>query len=281
MKTLKYRSVLGALATAALSVFLFTACEKESDGYNTPQKPDRLSKFKSLTYTVNSSTVNNSASGTFIGNKSNITFTAPGASGNSEVQFTQASGNDNGFTDPMSTESSFVISNGFTLGGGTVSIDGKSYEIDLGFCASSDFFGLNEGEFGEETEGLELFIGISGNFDFDEFEGDTAEMPFDMLLFAFSINGGNNIGSFHDFESGDINSGAFVTAFVFNENEAKYYFSTAGSVDFAGTNVSLSNVQMTELLETTMENFELGENSVPLQGFLECGSLDFEAEDTM
>lgn len=281
MKTLKYRSVLGALATAVLSVFLFTACEKESDGYSTPQKPDRLSKFKSLTYTgSNSTTTSNTGSGTFLGNNSNITFTPPGGAGSSEAQFAPAGESDNSFTDPMSTESSFVISNGITFGSGTVSLDGVSYDIDLGFCASSDIFGITPGEGGSETEGLDVFIGVSGDFNLEELD-DTTEMPFNLLLFVLSYNGGSNIGSFDDFEMGEANNGAFVVAAKFDgdfEDGVKLYFSTSGTVDFAGSNVTLSSISMAEVLESR-NDFDLG-NTVPLQGFLECGSLVFEDENS-
>lgn len=280
MKNLKYRSVLGAIATVTLSVFLFTSCEKESEG--TPTKPDRLSKFKSLVYSGGSaSTTVNSGSGTFLGNNSNITFTAPGGSANSETQFAPAAENDNGFTDPMSTESSFVISNGFTLGGGTVTLGNRTYDIDLGFCASSDIFGYAPGQGGNESESLDAFIGISGDFDLDNLEEDTTnEMPFNMILYVFSFNGGSNIGDFTDFEGGEVDKGAFVLAAEFDDQyeEVKLYFSTAGSVDFAGSNVTLSGISMVEVFDSMQGGNELGNETVPLQAFLECGSLSFDEE---
>lgn len=281
MKNLKYRSIFGALATAALSVFLFTACEKESDGYGTPQKPDRLSKFKALTYTgSNSTTTSNTGSGTFLGNNSNISFVPPGGATGSETQFAPASGNDNGFTDPMSTESSFVISNGFSFGGGTVSLGGKSYTIDLGFCASSDVFGFSPGQGGSSNEELDVFIGVSGNFDIGQLEDDSEEFPVDLILYVFSYNGGKSIGSFTDFEGGEAGNGAFVIAVEFDKvhQDGKLYFSTSGSVDFAGSSVTLSSIQMAEILES-IEGDELGNKSVPLQAFLECGSLNFDEEE--
>lgn len=68
MKTMKYRSVFGTLCVAALSVFLFTACEKESDSVNgSPTKADRLSKFKSLVFSgsgTGGATSSTSGSGT-------------------------------------------------------------------------------------------------------------------------------------------------------------------------------------------------------------------------
>jgi hypothetical protein len=279
MKTLKYRSVLGVLTTAALSVFLFTACEKESD--NTPTKPDRLSKFKSLVYSGGSaSTTANSGSGTFLGNNSNITFIPPGGAGSSEVEFAPAAGNDNGFTDPMSTESSFVISNGFTLGGGTVTLGNRTYDIDLGFCASSDIFGYAPGQGGNENESLDAFIGISGDFDIGNVDDTTNEMPFNMILYVFSFNGGSSIGDFINFENGDVESGAFVLAAEFDDQyeDVKLYFSTSGSVDFAGSNVTLSGISMVEVFDS-MQGNELGNETVSLQAFLECGSFDPEEEE--
>lgn len=282
MKNLKYRSIFGALATAALSVFLFTACEKESDGYGTPQKPDRLSKFKSLTFSGGSaSTTTNSGSGTFIGNNNSVNFTSPDNSGGNEFVPASAAASENEFTDPMSTESSFVISNGFTFGGGTVSLGGKSYTIDLGFCASSDVFGFSPGQGGSSNEELDVFIGVSGNFDIGQLESDSGEFPVDLILYVFSYNGGSNIGSFTDFEVGEAGNGAFVIAVEFDKvhQDGKLYFSTSGSVDFAGSSVTLSSIQMAEILES-IEGDELGNKTVPLQAFLECGSLNFDEEDT-
>lgn len=280
MKNLKYRSVLGAIATVTLSVFLFTSCEKESEG--TPTKPDRLSKFKSLVYSGGSaSTTANSGSGTFLGNNSNITFTTPGGAGSSETQFAPAAGNDNGFTDPTSTESSFVISNGFTLGGGTFSLGGKSYDIDLGFCASSDIFDFAPGQGGSENEELDAFIGVSGNFDLTNVDDTTGELPFNVILYVFSFNGGSSIGDFVNFENGDVDDGAFVLVAEFDDEyeDVKLYFSTSGSVSFAGSNVTLSNVQMAEVFDS-VQGFgsELGNETVSLQGFLECGSLNVDEE---
>lgn len=285
MKTLKYRSIFGALATAALSVFLFTACEKESDGYGTPQKPDRLSKFKRLVFTGSSSTTTtNSGSGTFIGNNNSINFTAPDNGGGTEFVPASAAASENEFTDPRSTGSSFVVNNSFTLGGGTVTLGSNSYNIDVGFCASSDVFGQIDGlGGGEQGAEIDMFIGVSGDFSFGSFESDTGEvddMPINLLLYAFSINGSNRIGDFAEFQEETVGKGAFVVAVEFNEKEesAAMYFSTSGSVDFTGSNVSLSGVKMAKIEEGEFGD-ELSSTVVNLSAYLECGSYEFEEEE--
>jgi|SRR5690554_468011 len=284
MKTLKYRSIVGALGVAVLSVFLFTACEKESEGI--PKKPDRLSKFKALTFTGETASATSSAgTGTFTGTGSNnITFVPPGDDDN--LLFAPALEDGQAFTDPRATGSGFSIASGFTLGGGTVTFEGKSYTIAFGICASSDMFGFTEDIDGSSNQGtnddLDMFIGIAGDFNFEDENADI-EDPSALLLYAFSYNGGSSIGGFNDFENGTVDNKAFVIAVKFDEdiNNVGLYFATSGTVNFSGANVTMSGVKMAKVEEDPSSNNFLGSRRSNLSAFLECGSFNFsfESED--
>lgn len=279
MKTLKYRSAFVGIFAATLSVFLFTACEKDTDNYGV-QNESRLEKFKRLTFSSGStsSSTSSTSSGTFTGSGGNISYTPPSGGGNT---FAPTSGGGNGFTDPMSSSKSFSVSSPFSLGGGSVTLDGKTYQLNFGLCADSDLFGTVEGPRGENLE-VEAFIGISGDFDINSSTNDTTDFDFDLLFYAFSFNGGSKIGGFNDFEgngNGELGKVAFVIAAKFGpeaDEDGTLYFATEGSINFSGSTVTASSLKMAEITETDMGE-ELG-RLVRASALLQCGSLTFDDE---
>lgn len=263
MKTMKYRSIFAAFTAVALSVFLFTSCEKES-GDAEIYKPNRLEKFKRLKFTSGSaSTSTNSGTGTFIGNgSSSISYVPPGDGGSAQFAPVSA-GNNNGFTNPNSAGPNFVVERSFGQGGGSVTIDGDRYDMDFAFCAEADFFGFF-GDEGDSTSNdgdgpdLNMFIGIAGNFSFDSLSN--SDLGLDLILYVFSYNGGATVGTFDDFEDdlSDNFKGAFIIGVAFEEDEngdkqEAFYFGTQGSVAFAGEEVLMSGVKLAKV--------ELGSNS--------------------
>jgi hypothetical protein len=153
--------------------------------------------------------------------------------------------------------------------------------MDFGFCASSTLFG-SYGPSGENDD-LEVFIGVSGDFDLGgtSGDGDPEDLGLDLILYAFSFNGGTNIGDFTIFEGeGDPSNSAFVLA-VTNfdgENGGDIYFSKSGNVDFGGSIVSLSGLTMVKVDEGLQGENVLGSTSLRASGALECGTFSFEEE---
>lgn len=287
MKTMKYRSVFGVLCTAALSVFLFTSCEKESDSMGGGSTGDRLEKFKRLEFTgsgggATGSSTSSSGSGTFIGGGGgNLSYVPPAGSGNG-TQFAPTVQGGGEFTDPMSTGSSFAVSNPFSVGGGSFTLGNKTYEMDFGFCASGDFFDVIDGPDAGEDE-VEIFIGVSGDFDLSEEFGDSVDLGLDLILYAFSYNGGTSIGDFTSFEdeNGQPSNNAYVLAVTNfgSENGGEIYFAKSGKVDFGGSTVSLSGLTMVKLEEGVEGGNILGSTSVRASGALECGTFKFDDDD--
>ena len=219
---MKYRSAFAGICVAALSVFLFTACEKDSDG-DGPAKPDRISKFERLTFSSGSSSTSTSStsSGTFTGGGGNISYAPPGSG--TEGTFTSADPEGPAFTDPQSTGNSFDIRGAsFGQGGGTITIDGETTDLAYAFCANTDLFDLFDfdGDDGD-NEDLNIFIGIGGDLDLSQIEsgGDSSENPIDLLVYVFSYGGGSDIGDFGDFEDGeDLDGVAFILVVTFDDN---------------------------------------------------------------
>lgn len=289
MKTMKYRSIFAAFTAVALSVFLFTSCEKESDGE--AERGNRLEKFKRLQFSTGSaSSSTNSGSGTFIGNGSNISYVPPGGAGS--AQFAPApSGNANGFTNPNSTGTNFVVDRSFGEGGGSVTIDGERYDMDFAFCAEADFLGFFDNGSDSSSSGngdgpeLNLFVGIAGEFSFDGADSSSSDGPgLDLVLYAFSYNGGQQISSFDTFE-GDLGKrfkGAFIIAVAFGENEQgeteeAFYFATGGSLAFSGSEVLMSGVTMTKV-EIGSESNGLTGETANLAANLTCVQAPIEEE---
>jgi len=290
MKTMKYRSIFAAFTAVALSVFLFTSCEKESDGE--AEKSNRIEKFKRLQFSTGSaSSSTNSGSGTFIGNGSNISYVPPGNA--SSAQFAPApSGNANGFTNPNSTGTNFVVDRSFGEGGGTVTIDGERYDMDFAFCAEADFLGFFDDEEDSTSSGsgdgpdVNIFVGIAGEFSFDSDSSSSDGPELDLVLYAFSYNGGQNISGFDTFE-GDLSSrfkGAFIIAVAYEENEfgdseAVFYFATQGSLAFSGSEVLMSGVRMTKVdMGSNGDANGLSGDMVNLAANLTCVQAPLEEE---
>lgn len=279
MKTLKYRSILASTMVAALSVFLFTSCEKESDNLAAaPEDGNRLEKFARLQFSgAAGGSTSNSGSGTFIGNGNNVQYTDADA-GSIEFVPENAADQQRGFTDPMSTGPEFSIFSSVGSGGGSVTLDGKDYDLDFGFCADVDFLGFTPGSGSSDSSSgsssdLNIFIGISGDF----VMGESESSGLDLILYAFSYNGATDLGSFEDFEGGEAENAAFVIAVAFEEDgheghggEPTFYFATDGSLSFAGEEVIISGAEMMKI--------EMGDNdhdhgdgeSVDMSANLEC-----------
>ncbi|MAY83926.1 MAG: hypothetical protein CMP59_07315 [Flavobacteriales bacterium] len=254
---------------ATLSVFLFTACEKESDSPtpNSPSKASKFDKFKSLAF----SDANGSGPSSSGVSGSNINFTQAGASNN---DFVSPSAGGAAFTNPQSTGSSFIVPNSFQAGGGTIQFGNKSLNVAFGLCASTDIFGESGVEEGAD---FDAFIGIAGeNLSFDGLVGgDLEDAGVELILYVFSFNGGTAIGDLEDFDS-DNPRAAFVMAFELDGGDLGQefgeglYFGTSGSVSFGGSNVAVTNVNMVELTEDD----ELGDSSKKLSAALTCVSFE-------
>jgi len=271
MKTLKYRSAFVGIMAATLSVFLFTACEKESDS-EPAQERSRIEKFSRLSFTTESSS---GSGGSYTGNNGSVTYTQPGASNSS---FSGAEGSQPSFTDPRSRGNSFAVSSPFSFGGGSVNIDGTDFPLSIAICANEDLFDIFEFEEGEENEGPEfdLFIGVAGDF---EFGPDQEELPLDLLVYAISYNGGSQLGSYESFENDDeIGEAAFVIVVEYsgNEGEPNFWFGTDGAVSFSGPDVLLAGVELSKVdLESAMGG--LTRETVSMTGDLSCVEAPEEA----
>ncbi|MEQ8625035.1 MAG: hypothetical protein RJQ00_11120 [Vicingaceae bacterium] len=287
MKTMKYRSVFSVLCTAALSVFLFTSCEKESDNVGGSGDGDRLEKFKRLEFTgsgggATGSSTSSSGSGTFIGGGGgNISYIPPSGAGNSS-QFAPTVQGGGEFTDPMSTSSTFAVSTPFSIGGGSFTLGSQTYQMDFGFCASSDLFDAIDSP-GDDEDEVEIFIGVSGDFDIDGGTDDELDdLGIDLLLYVISYNGGSSIGDFTSFEGeGNLSNSAFVLAITNfdGDEDGDVYFANAGNVNFGGSTVSLSGLNMIKVEEGLQGENILGSTRVRASGALECGSFSFDIEE--
>ena len=149
--------------------------------------------------------------------------------------------------------------------------------MGFAFCAEADFMNIFDG--GDSTDNkpdLNLFIGIAGDF-----TGASAGTDaLDLILYVFSYNGGTEIGSFGDFESGDFDQGAFVIAVGFEDDgqgsrNQVLYFGTDGSVIFDGGSVLLSTVDLLKVEEGD-DGKSLGSETSTLDAALDC--ITFEEE---
>lgn len=287
MKTLKYRSVFGIMTTVALSVFLFTACEKESDEYGTPQKTDRLSKFKRLTFSGSTATTtSNSGSGTFIGNNNNISFSSSmnstgsfASSSSSSTQFAEPGSGDKMFTDPRANVPAFQVNALFGTGGGDFTVDGENYDLEFGLCATTNFlgFGLSPGfDTSSAEENLKVFIGIDGDFD-ESFDANdtTATFPINHIVYLFSYGQATQVGSFFDFDGGSLSGKTFGFIVAFNEgSEGNIFWLTEGDVSLSEDGVSISNGMVGYYNPDIMEVDET--NTAPFSADFDCISFDME-----
>lgn len=261
MKTLKYRSAFAGLMVATLSVFLFTACEKESDGEPIPPK-SRLEKFLRLTFSSGSTSTSTSStsSGTFTGGGGSLTYTPP--TGGSNASFTSTESDGPAYTDPKSRGNTFSVNSSFGEGGGSFSIDGKEYKLALAFCSDAIFgpVGFSVGDTASESK---LFVGIATNDGELDFSGlgdagnadQSGNFPIDALVYVWSFGGSSDIGSFDSFENDDRLRGSFVFVVDYPEtydpdqmgDPWKFYFATSGSASFDGDNVLLAGVELQEI----------------------------------
>jgi hypothetical protein len=282
MKTLKYRSAIATITVAALSVFLFTACEKESDSPNAGNA-DRLSKFKRLTFSTGSATATtNSGSGTFIGGGS-LTFTPPSDGGNTfsaakadDVTFSSGS-DDRMFTDPRSTGPAFGISTSFGTGGGDFTVDGSNFDLEFGLCAESNFlgFGLTPGEdTSGNTETLKVFIGIDGEFDETIANDTSGSVPIDHIVYILSYGESTTIAPYFAFDEGNLSGHAFGFLIQFDEgSEGTIYWLTDGDINISGEGVSISNGAL-GIFDSN--DGIVGQENIPFSADFECISYSEE-----
>ena len=253
MKTLKYRSIISGFTAVALSVFLFTACEKESDNGMEIANGDKFEKFSRLTFNETSSNAN-SGTGTFNGGSGNVFSGANGASltfteGNSEANFADIKPG-NFFTDPMSTGPAFGLAGAIGNGGGTFTVGGTKYDYDFGFCASQPIGGHTSLP---DTNDVNIFVGIQGDW-----QGDDVDMHF---VYVISYNDATKIGSFDSYEGSGAPLEAYVVVVQFvddgqGSSDLYTYFGTSGSISYDGSNVSLTGVKLQEIVSGQLDPTE-------------------------
>jgi hypothetical protein len=285
MKRMKYRSVF---ALAGLSVFLFTACEKETDNPiigKEKQEYDVLEKFKRITFTSGSSTSStNSGTGTFSSGSGSITFSNPSDNkggvyfSSLEPQSPNFSGSSittTNFTNPLDDGTDrFVIkgSRSDGTGGGSFTVDGESFDLDFGYCASQAVGGNTDLP---DSSSVRVFVGIQGPFDNSDEEQDLK------FIYVISFNDATTISSFdsyYNYIPDSMQLGAYVVYVKIDEmdnnQQAVYtYFGTSGSIGFNGNSVELTNVRVEEVING--EIFE--EYSLSLSAKFEC--VDYEEHD--
>ncbi len=276
MKTMKYRSIFATLTAVALSVFLFTSCEKESDdGIGTSNIGDRFEKYKRLQFSTGSATSStNNGSGTFIGNGGSVSYVPPGGGA---AQFAPSAGNDRGFTDITSTGTEFAVEKPFGFGGGSITIDGESESLAFAICAEFNFL---EGQNADTSDrDVNIFVGIGGDFE----PGDIGDnFTPDFTLFAYSYNGGSELGSFIDYShvaTDDEFEGSFLIFTMNGEDDngdpkADIYFAVSGSVIFSGSEVFLNDVQLGALTQFNSSTGEYEGETVPLTGQMTCANYE-------
>lgn len=246
---------MSAIVLSMLSVFLFTGCEK--DTAVAPQQNDNniIDKFKRLKFqTVTTTTEDN---GNFSDNsKKDTEFTRPG--GGSDATFAPSTGANDMFTDPSSDADYFAVNNYFGMGGGSFTFNGQKHDVAFGFCGT-DLFG--ELDMNGELDQVDIFIGVAGDW---AFENGSEEPENGYIIYAFSYNGSTNINNFNEIDEAEtIDNMAFVMIIEFNEDlqNAKFHFSTSGSMTFSNSQVLLSGVNLVDMD---------GNNSGTVDANLEC-----------
>ncbi len=268
MKTLKYRSIFTGLTAVAMSVFLFTACEKDTDSpSDSASQGDRLEKFSRLTFSGTSSSTN-SGSGTFIGGSSNVSFVSPGGG---SLNFVEASASSSSFahvssgsvfTDPRSTGPAFGISGTLGLGGGTFTANGETYELDFGYCASQPIGGNTS--LPDTTGNVKIFVGIEGAWQDSNAEQDLT------FIYIISYDDATEIASFEEYNGDGFVGGAFIVVVRFEDDggqvEQSTYFGTEGSISFSGSNVDVTGAKLQKVVNNDLDPME----EVDFSADIEC-----------
>tara|TARA_B100000965_G_C19590878_1_gene757921 strand:- start:484 stop:1314 length:831 start_codon:yes stop_codon:yes gene_type:complete len=268
MKTLKYRSAFASIAVAALSVFLFTACEKDTDSPVQEKESDRLAKFSRLVFS-GATSATESGGGTFSGGGGSINFSAAGGGGatfaeaGGEAQvFASIEGNGQVFTDPMSTGPVFGISGLLGTGGGSFTVNGETEDLIFGYCASQPVGGNTS--LPDSTSDVKVFVGIAGDW-----LNESNDLTF---IYVISYNNSTKIGSFYDYNDWIIGTplDAYVVVVRFEEDEMgqsqQYtYFGTEGNISFGSSSVSISNATLVKI-----ENDDLTQDEVDFSAEFDC-----------
>lgn len=278
MKTLKYRSIFTGITAVAMSVFLFTACEKDTDAelVSAPQG-DRLEKFSRLTFSGTTSSTN-SGSGTFIGNSGSFNFTSADGGG---LSFAEAGASSNAFsniesgnvfTDPMSFGPSFGISGNLGLGGGTATFNGESRDFLFGYCASQPIGGNTT--LPDTVSDVNIFVGIIGDWQ----DPDASDVSF---LYVISYDGSSTIGDFgsyseYDPSVDDLESYVILVNFEDDNGTTvqKTWFGTEGDINFGENTVDITNATLVEVLNGDLNT----SNTADFSANIECVSYN-ESED--
>lgn len=259
MKNLKYSSVIPAFAAVILSVFLFTACEKDTAVNPQSNKGDIIEKFKRLKFQTVTKTKGNSSGSYASPGDGNANFVTPNSSGPSFSSVD--AGSNNQFTDPMSSANTFAVNGNFGFGGGSFTLNGEKIDIAVGFCGTDIFgeLGLSE----EELDEVDIFIGVAGDFDIES----NSEGEIEYLVYAISYNGGTELSNLDEIDENNMDGLAFVMIMEFNENNFKAYLSTGGSIAFSDTYMTLSNVSLVD---------EEGMDAGSMDAAFECVNYEFE-----
>lgn len=276
MKTMKYRSIFAGLTVVAMSVFLFTACEKDTDNdIASAPEGDKLEKFSRLTFSGTTSSTN-SGSGTFIGNSGSLSFTSADGGG---LSFAEAGSSANAFaniesgnmfTDPMSFGPSFGISGSLGVGGGSVTFGNESRDLAFGYCASQPIGGNTT--LPDSVADVNIFVGIVGDWQ----DPDEDELAF---LYVISFDGSSTIGDFDSYYSYDpltSSLDAYVILVTFNDDQSSTttYFGTEGNISFSDNNVDISNATLVEIVDG-----DLSQNTVDFSADIEC--VEYNESDDM
>lgn len=174
------------------------------------------------------------------------------------------------------------------LGGGSFSIDGETYELDIVFCSGSAFNPF-EGVIGGPSE-VTVLIGLAFEGDIlqallsgDEDDEPVFEGGVAVIITDENPDGNYNVIAFD--EDGELTSNeAFVYAFTLDaENSTEEDIELNFFVSLEGGQISASNGQIDildlEVVKFSSENEGGDLEEASLSANLECGELIVEDED--
>lgn len=254
-----------ALFLGALS-FSCSKKEGEPQPANNNSVPDRATVIKTLKNLRFSFTEPGSGNYNYNSSTNTLTYSDP----NTGYRYSEVkSGYSYSGVEPQ-------ISGNLSKGGGSFEVDGKTITLDYVFCLTADDGGL----FGADVKvGSSMLVGISGKFDPNNEENS----KLDYLVVAY-VNEEKANGKYDVIFQGledETNSDKFAFFYVldltkvdsmedFEDNEdAKFYFSTKGSMTFSNGNIALNNIKMAELISLSSEDEELGKE-IDAAGELSC-----------